>query len=391
MSISKATFEEITEADLINLIDSGVGEGQLIEYKSQVYGTADDDKREFLKDVTSFANTYGGDLIIGMNTIEGVASEIAPVSGIDIDTEICRLENLLRDCVEPRITGIRIRPIPVSGGVVIVCRIPRSWNPPHRARHRKWKEVFARNSAGAHEMSMDEMRASFTLGASAYDRAREFRAQRLQNNSIRPPIITPGKVDRLIIHLIPLTTFFGQVSGVDLTRAKQLFMTLLPLAAVEGCASRFNLDGYLTYRGGPVCHGYTQLFRNGTIEAVWIDITRQYDNKTWIPGNSVESYIMARVPEYIESLRALEVFPPILITLTLQNVGGTTYLVKQYQTESPIYTQHFELPDILIDHYGTPQEYQTALRPFFDVLWNSAGFERAESFRAEDGRWIGLR
>lgn len=84
MSIPKTTLEEITEADLANLIHSGVGEGQLIEYKGQIYGSSDEEKREFLKDITSFTNTYGGDLIIGMGTIEGVANRISPISGIDI-------------------------------------------------------------------------------------------------------------------------------------------------------------------------------------------------------------------------------------------------------------------------------------------------------------------
>ena len=229
-------------------------------------------------------------------------------------------------------------------------------------------------------MSMDEMRASFTLGASGYDRARQFRAQRLENNSIKPPIPTAGRPDRLIVHLMPLAVFFGQSASVDLIRAKEQFVNLLPLGSAEGCTYRVNLDGYLTYRGGTVCHGYTQLFRNGIIEAVWIGILQRQDNIEWIPGRSVENYIMTRIADYIDCLRTLDIAPPILIAVTLQNVAGATYRVKPHETEYPIYRQSFELPEILIDNYGARLQYQQSLRPLFDVLWNSAGYDRAESF-----------
>ncbi len=57
MTIGNKNFEEISESDLTELIEVGVPEGVLIEYKSTGYGNADADVKEFLKDVSSFANT----------------------------------------------------------------------------------------------------------------------------------------------------------------------------------------------------------------------------------------------------------------------------------------------------------------------------------------------
>ena len=107
MSLSNTSFDEISASDLQTLIDTGVSEGHLIEYKSTPYGRNDEQVKEFLKDASSFANTYGGHLLIGMEESEGVASQIAPICGIDVDAEIARLENLLRDGLEPRVLGIR--------------------------------------------------------------------------------------------------------------------------------------------------------------------------------------------------------------------------------------------------------------------------------------------
>jgi predicted HTH transcriptional regulator len=44
-----------------------VPEGVLVDYKRSTYGRSDNDIMESLKDVSSFANTSGGHLIIGVD------------------------------------------------------------------------------------------------------------------------------------------------------------------------------------------------------------------------------------------------------------------------------------------------------------------------------------
>jgi len=93
---------EITEADIQEIKANGVPEGNDIEYKRELPGTSDEQKREFLADVSSFANTGGGDIIYGVAENQGVITEIAGLSSCDFDVEILRLENLMRDGVAPR-------------------------------------------------------------------------------------------------------------------------------------------------------------------------------------------------------------------------------------------------------------------------------------------------
>src|ERR1700730_9016759 len=66
------------------------------------------DYGEYLADVSSFANTTGGDIIIGMTAEEGVPTGFAPLQ-IDRDAEILRLDNIARSGLQPRIFGLDIR------------------------------------------------------------------------------------------------------------------------------------------------------------------------------------------------------------------------------------------------------------------------------------------
>ena len=68
----------VTEIDLQNLIEKEVHEGKKIEYKETLPGNSDRDKKEFLGDVSSFANESGGYIIYGISEDrnKGIPEEI---------------------------------------------------------------------------------------------------------------------------------------------------------------------------------------------------------------------------------------------------------------------------------------------------------------------------
>src|SRR5579871_5907272 len=108
MPLSNLNFEAISEPDLVGQISAGVPEGILIDYKREQYGRSDADVKEFLKDISSFANTSGGHLIIGIDETGGVPTKIIALND-DPDQDLQRLESLARDGIEPRISGLRMR------------------------------------------------------------------------------------------------------------------------------------------------------------------------------------------------------------------------------------------------------------------------------------------
>ena len=92
-------LEDIAEDDLIALIEDQVREGRTIDYKRELPRGDDKSKKEFLADVSSFANTSGGDLIYGMDEEEALPTEIVGLQSGDLDKERQRLESIDRKSV----------------------------------------------------------------------------------------------------------------------------------------------------------------------------------------------------------------------------------------------------------------------------------------------------
>ena len=116
------------------------------------------------------------------------------------------------------------------------------------------------------------------------------------------------------------------------------------------------------------------------------------DGRRIIPSLDFDKHILEVLPLYIEALRSLDIPPPIVVMLTLMGVNGAVLGIDRYYADSiPLILQSvLELPEIVIEDYGTPDEYQRAVRPAFDALWNAAGFAASMHFD-ENGIWRGSR
>lgn len=390
MALGQADFASIAEADLQALIDTGVPEGILLDYKVAPYGRADADVKEFLKDASSFANTSGGHLIIGMDEQQGVPTAFTPITGIDVDKEIQRLESLMRDGITPRVTGALMKAVPLSaGGVAIVIRLPRSWNPPHQVSARNTNRFYVRNSAGAHEVSVDELRVLFNVSASAMDRAKAFRQERLAKISGgEGPVMLDSSPARVTLHIVPLSAFSGRTM-IDLHSIQAHAASFGPIGP-SGYSPRFNFEGFITVRGGTTCHGYTQIFRNGSVEGVMVCARHTPNQQASLPTTSIEGEVIKSLISYLGGLKKIGVPPPLVGLLTIEGFRGALLAVpdrhRSYEENTPISYDVLQLPEFVIEDYGTAADYEKAIHPAFDAMWNAGGYPNARSFDAE-GRW----
>src|SRR5262249_13331909 len=227
---------------------------------------------------------------------------------------------------EPRILGIRIKPIPLHDGRhALLIRIPKSWNPPHAVLHNRSRLVFARNSAGVHEASVDEMRSMFTAGATLLEQARAFQAQRMAivHEGNGPFSNFGGEGGRLVMHLIPFSAFG---SDVMLEPARLLGAYLPPLWST-GFNHGYNVDGYYTHCERNGLGGYVQVFRNGIVESAAGDVRdRQQDRDPIIYATSVEDQIATKAHDYLAALQNAGVAPPVLIMVAGGRMAGTTVI-----------------------------------------------------------------
>jgi hypothetical protein len=123
MPIDNKPLDQIRMADLEDLISNQVAERRTLDYKGTLPGKADSDKKEFLRDVSSFANTAGGHLIYGMTEREGIPCGTPGVALANPDAERSRLENLLRDGIRPRISGVDFKFIQTGSGSFVITSV----------------------------------------------------------------------------------------------------------------------------------------------------------------------------------------------------------------------------------------------------------------------------
>jgi predicted HTH transcriptional regulator len=173
-------LSDVSLNDVKTLRDNRVMENRSLDFKAERIGGSDGDKREFVADVCAFANASGGDLILGVKEKDGVADEVCGIEVDDPDQEKLRLINIVRDGLDPRISGPEVKWLPMDRdrGVMVV-RVHRSWSAPHRVLM-KDKNFYVRNPAGKHPMSVDELRQAFNFSATVTERMRAFRDERIR-------------------------------------------------------------------------------------------------------------------------------------------------------------------------------------------------------------------
>ena len=88
------------------LITNEVREGKTIEYKLKMPGSANSDVVPFLATVSSFANTGGGDLLIGVEAVDGVPKHLPGLEIDNLDKDTLRIEQVIRSNIEPRVPHI---------------------------------------------------------------------------------------------------------------------------------------------------------------------------------------------------------------------------------------------------------------------------------------------
>lgn len=385
---------QIEERHLVQLIENGVVEGSDLEFKQTAYGGSDDDKREFLKDVTALANTSGGHIVIGLIADGGLASALSPLASSSADFEKQRLENMLLDSIEPRLVGVQIREVAATGGMVLVLRVPRSWNPPHRVTFKRLNKYFLRHSAGVYEPSVDQLRAIFLGGADIERRLLEFRIDRMGRLLSGERGVSLHARGQIVVQTVPLS---GASSGFVMPSVQEAMSVFAP-PGNPGATYRFNLDGLLIHSSAS--HGpgrttsYTQIFRDGRIEMARGGYVREFKRDGAI-GNIVASgslvtQLASAVRRSMEGVRRCGIADPVAILISFLDAAGSRLPPPDSFADA---SDELDRRDILFAPIIIEADYAAddrALEPVLDALWNAYGHEYCYPTRDEKGQWQGL-
>jgi len=384
-------FDSIAKIDIDALIENEVRESRTIEYKSELPGNSDKDKREFLADVSSFANAAGGDLIYGVAEAEGIPQKAIGLSG-DMDAEIRRLDAIIRTGLEPRIAGIRMRPVDgFEKGPVLLIRIPKSWAAPHLVSFKNLSRFYTRNSAGKHQMDVTEIRAAFLQSEAIVERMKRFRDERLGRIIANETPVPMSEGAKLILHILPISSFTSE-SSFDVSVLRERTQAYFAPIGCSGWNHRYTLDGLVTYDTfGTDTYTYALIFRKGEIEAVNTNFLIERDGRRMIPSTGYEKFTIEAVLNYFMALKSIEIPSPVALFVCLTGV------LNVYMGVNPLYMSHGDpidrdtlvLPEVIIERHeriSNEQEVAKVLRPIFDAVWNACGYERSFNFD-EEGKW----
>jgi Putative DNA-binding domain len=126
------------ETDLQRLVSDQIRESLTLDYKaSAALGRSDKQRDELCKDVTAFANSAGGQLVIGVEENKHVPSRVDEGAEPTITKEW--VEQVIDSRIQPRIEGLTITPIQLAKGLGFVITVPQAKSrAPHQAADKKY-------------------------------------------------------------------------------------------------------------------------------------------------------------------------------------------------------------------------------------------------------------
>ena len=382
----------IKPADLLSLVANAEAESRVIEYKLILPGKIDSDKKEFLADVSSFANAAGGDIVYGMEARKGVPIQLIGLQLDNVDAEKLTLEEVIRNGIAPRIVGYSIEVVPVDGTkVAIVIRIPNSFARPHMVTFKNSSRFYSRNSGGKYQLDVSELRSAFSVSVTFAERARQFRIDRLARLVAQEGPVKLKRPPIAMLHLVPATAFDAG-STVDISPLLGQSDRLCPMKSHNYHSPRYNFDGLLA---SDVSHraavSYVQLFRNGIIEATLSDLNDDDElERKLLATNWLEEGLIEALPIYIGAQRDVGVQAPIFLMITLSGVLGYVLSVKASLrhrfNQVPIDRDQLNVPELLLE--DLTKDSAEVLRPVFDAIWNAAAWPRCLNYD-QNGNWTG--
>lgn len=309
-----------------SLVDNGIPESTWLEYKSELPGKSDDDKKGFLKEVTALANTVGGVVLYGVmekkdgdgqNT--GTPQAVNGVGSPNRQAVESWMNNLIRDAVDPRIEGIRYKWISYDGGKeLLAVWVPSSWQAPHMIIFKSWRRFYGRTSTSAEPLSVDQIR-SIVLGRDEVpERIRAFHFDRIDKVRCGDTPVRIQKASYFVMHVVPINEFMGRGS----VHPKEIY----PRSNLTGFTSRPNLDGSVSWAflgESETTNGYRQVFRNGSVETVeswWLGRSLA-DEKPTVSGPELREAIEASRDIATELAKRRATYPMMLM-VSLIGVNG---------------------------------------------------------------------
>lgn len=183
MILSRDQLLVFNKDSLKEFVSLQIQEGLYLDYKKELTTPFNDAaKREFLKDVSAFANSAGGLLVIGCREpADHLSAEDQIVGVADGPKWASTLENMASASIDPKIPGLLFHVVDVGADkYCILVYVPQSLARPHMVVHTGHRAFYSRSSESTFPMSTHEIRQAVLSAASAVESAKQLEMVRLE-------------------------------------------------------------------------------------------------------------------------------------------------------------------------------------------------------------------
>ncbi|WP_273737679.1 helix-turn-helix domain-containing protein [Natrinema soli] len=380
-------LEDISAEDLERLIEIGVPERTELEFKYMLDPGREGHKKNLVKEVTSFANTSGGDLLIGIpdpDDVDHLGLSLNWITDYTRDEYKLKLEDIIRTGTQPQLSSHEIHTIPNpnqgGAGFVAIVRIQQSMISPHRATNSSGKPFYGRNSAGTYSYDVEQLREQLIEQYRLTEEIESFLADRIAKiragNTPAPYETGPS----IILHVIPATAF-GLQPEVDISPGENE-MKGLPLFHRNSSGSHYgrarrNVDGIVNSKDfqrddEDLWSEYTQLYRDGRIEAVHsFHLRNERVEEDRVGFLTLYEILRDRIPDYLGFLADRKVQTPIFLYMTFIESKGYVLAKGRRNRTDRLDRDVATLPSATVESYDTP--YSEIIKDLLQEVWHAFG------------------
>ena len=357
MLIYDKNINDIELKDIDLLIKESITENKFLEYKCHM---KKGEKSKLLKTVCGFANDVGGLFIYGLEEENGNPTRIA---GVDLgnmswDEKKLQIQNWIKASIEPRLDVEMDICELKNGNVVILIKVPKSWNPPHCVKNKNQRAFFIRRDGFTDSMEFDELKNMFDLNNSLVDKINNFRDERLSKFESENQDLY-----KAIFHAVPLNAF--SLNSINLNKAEyelRYYQTI-------GGAYSYNFEGIYNPHGT----FFKQLFRNGIFE-----IYCQAENiGECIPIGYFEETFLKFATDVYEFYQKIGIICPIIFFVSLTNVQGNEICSNGFIR---VHQGVFDKKRSILNPNGIIIENESQIEDnvnnLFIPLWNHFGYTK---------------
>jgi len=220
--------------------------------------------------------------------------------------------------------------------------------------------------------------------------ARAFVAERfarIKANEGSHPL--PVEQGGMVVHLVPMQDL-GEGRRIETGTLREVCSLMIPIGS-RSYSDRINLGGIYTYRSGTPCHGYTQVFRFGGLEATSCSVIRSDETNRRFGSETLAKNLVTSLPNYFQTLCDLNVGMPIMLQISFWGTMGLEMgvsLERFFEPPPKCFGNEILLPPSLVEDPQSKDQIRLATLEQMNFLWNAFGFEKCHYFDA-DGNWTG--